>query len=148
VDAVYQNLHSLPQEDLMPDADALLPLVGWPLLPLPDARGELHYPALEHSVRESIRVILSTRPGEQLMRPTFGGGLANYLNEPNTLTTRGRIRDLITEALERWEKRLLLDRVDVEEVAEQPSHIRVEIAYRLRRTGLPQQVGLTMELGR
>ena len=131
----------------MPDTDALVPLVGWPLLPLPDGRGELHYPTLERSVRESIQVILSTRPGEQLMRPTFGGGLANFLTEPNTLTTRGRIRDLISAALERWEKRIILDRVDVEEVAEQPSHIQVEIAYRLRRTGIPQQVGLTIALG-
>jgi hypothetical protein len=47
----------------------------------------------------------------------------------------------------RWEPRLLLDRVDVDEVADRPAHVRVEIAYRLRRTGLPQKVGLTMEVG-
>lgn len=43
------------------------PLLGWPLFPLPDEHGRLDWPDLEASVRQSIRVILSTRPGEQLM---------------------------------------------------------------------------------
>ena len=122
------------------------PLVGWPLLPLPDARGQLNYPTLEESVRQSIRVILATRPGEQLMRPTFGAGLEEFLHEPSTLTTRRRIRDLIAESLERWEPRITVSRVDVAEVADQPTQLRVEIGYQLRRTGAPQEMGLTVVL--
>jgi phage baseplate assembly protein W len=122
------------------------PLVGWPLLPLPDANGELRYPSLEDSVRQSIQVILRTQPGEQLMRPAFGAGLSRFLQEPNTLTTRRRIRDLIAESLENWERRVIVDRIEVVEVPEEPTHIRVEIAYRLRRTGAAQQIGLTMML--
>ena len=56
--------------------------IGWPLLPVPDANGQLHYPSLAQSVRELIQVLLSTRPGEQLMRPGFGAGLENLLTEP------------------------------------------------------------------
>ncbi|WP_248595551.1 GPW/gp25 family protein [Candidatus Accumulibacter phosphatis] len=47
------------------------PLIGWPLFALPDEHGRLDWPDLEASVRQGIRVILSTRPGEQLMRPEF-----------------------------------------------------------------------------
>lgn len=122
------------------------PLIGFPLLPLPDANGQLHYPTLETSVRQSIQVILQTKPGEQLMRAEFGAGLENFLHEPNTLTIRRRIRDHITDALTRWEPRILLDRVEVEEVAEQPTHLRIEIWYRLKRTGVSQRVGLTLQL--
>jgi hypothetical protein len=122
------------------------PLLGWPLFALPDETGRLDYPALEDSVRQLIRVILSTRPGEQLMRPDFGGGLDTLLNEPNTLATRRRIRDLVQEALGRWERRILLDRVEAWEVDGEPSHVRVEIAYRLARTGAPAQMGLTLQL--
>jgi len=57
------------------------PLLGWPLFPLPDEHGRLDWPDLEASVRQSIRVILSTRPGEQLMRPEFGAGLDRLLQE-------------------------------------------------------------------
>jgi len=120
--------------------------VNWPLLGLPDSDGKLSYPTLEESVRQSIKVILQTRPGERLMRPTFGGGLERYLHEANSLTTRRQIRDLITESLSRWESRILLDRVDVWEVQERPDTVRIEIVYRLRRNNLSQQMGITLEL--
>jgi phage baseplate assembly protein W len=125
---------------------AVRPLIGWPLFAQPDEYGRLGYPDLETSVRQVIRVILSTRPGEQLMRPDFGGGLDTLLNEPNTLTTRRRIRDLVQDALTRWERRILLDRVEVWEVVGEPSHVRVEVAYRLARTGALAQMALTVQL--
>ena len=53
--------------------------IGWPLLPLPDANGALAWPDLARSVREQIQVLLSTQPGEQLMRPAFGAGLERLL---------------------------------------------------------------------
>ena len=122
------------------------PLIGWPLMPLPDARGTLNYPTLEESVRQSIQVILRTRPGEQLMRPRFGGGLERFVNEQNTIATRRRIRELITEALGRWEPRIILDRVEVTEHPDRPTHVRVVIGYRLRRTGAVEQIGFSMNL--
>jgi phage baseplate assembly protein W len=122
------------------------PLLGWPLLPLPDEHGQLDWPDLARSVRESIRIILSTRPGEQLMRPEFGGGLDRLLHEPNTIATRRQMRDLVREALGRWERRILLDAVEVWEVPQQPSQVRVEIAYRLARTGAPAAMNVTVQL--
>jgi phage baseplate assembly protein W len=122
------------------------PLIGWPLLAVPDADGRLAYPTLAASVRQMIEVILRTRPGEQLMRPEFGAGLETMLHEPNTLTTRARMRDLIADSLDRWERRIVVDRVDVREVADRPSHVRVEIGYRVRRTGAAEQLGVTVEM--
>ena len=123
------------------------PSLGWPLLPLPDEYGRINYPTLEESVRQSIEVILSTRPGEQLMHPEFGAGLSNFLAQPNTLPTRAGIRDAVQSSLSRWEDRIVVDRIEVMEVPASPSYVRVEIAYRLRRTGQPLQLGLTMDLG-
>jgi phage baseplate assembly protein W len=122
------------------------PLIGWPLFALPDEHGRLGYPDLADSVRQLIRIILSTRPGEQLMRPDFGAGLELLLHEPNTLATRRQIRDRVQGALERWERRILLDRVEVWEVETEPTHVRVEIAYRLARNGTPGALGLTVQL--
>jgi uncharacterized protein len=122
------------------------PLLGWPLFALPDDHGQLAYPGLEDSVRQLIRVILSTRPGEQLMRPDFGGGLESLLNEPNTLATRRRIRDLVQDAVTRWEPRVILEGIEVWEVADAPDQVRVDIAYRLARTGAPTRMGLTVQL--
>lgn len=120
--------------------------VGWPLLPVPDAAGRLHFPEPAESVRQTIRAVLLTRRGERLMRPRFGAGLQEFLHEPNTLTTRRRVRDRITEALSRWERRIVVDRVEVWEVPDEPSHLRVEIQYRLLRTGVAEQMGIVLEL--
>jgi phage baseplate assembly protein W len=122
------------------------PLLGWPLLPLPDEHGTLGWPDPATSVRDQIRVILSTRPSEQLMRSEFGGGLDRLLHEPNTVATRRRIRDLVHDSLTRWEKRILLDGVEVWEVAGAPSQVRVEIAYRLARTGAPGAMNVSVQL--
>ena len=120
------------------------PPLGWPLLPVPDADGCLQWGSLADSVRQTVQVILATRPGEQLMHSEFGAGLADFLHEPNTLTTRRRLRDAVTAALTRFEPRILLDRVDVREVPGRASELRVEVAYRLRRTGAPAQLGATV----
>jgi phage baseplate assembly protein W len=122
------------------------PPITWPLLPVPDANGQLTYPTLEASVRQLIQVVLRTRPGEQLMRPEFGAGLESYLHEPNTIVTRRRLRDLIVASLDKWEPRILVDRIDVREVDDEPSQIRIELGYRIRRTGQMQQMGVTLKL--
>jgi len=127
-------------------AEIVRPLLGWPFLPLPDEQGGIDWPGLEQSVREGIRIILSTGPGEQLMRADFGAGLDRLLHESNTLATRRQIRDWVQDALTRWERRILLDGVEVWEVPGQPSHVRVEIAYRLARNGTPGAMNVTLQL--
>lgn len=122
------------------------PLIGWPLLPLPDDNGALVWPDLATSVRDGIRVILSTRPSEQLMRPEFGGGLDRLLHAPNTVATRREMRDLVNDALGQWERRILLDGVEVWEVEANASQVRVEIAYRLARTGEPAAMNVSVDL--
>lgn len=121
--------------------------LSWPLLGAPDAHGRLAFPTYEDSVRDMIRVILLTRPGEQLMHPEFGAGLGRFVHQPNTIETRRRLRDLVLEALQTWEPRIAVDEVAVEEVPDQPTAVRVDIAYQLRRTGQRVQLGLTMTLG-
>lgn len=121
------------------------PPIGFPLLPRPDAEGRIAWPTLAESVEQQIRVILLTRPGEQLMRADFGAGLADFLHEPNNLTTQRRLRDAIGEALARWEKRIVVDDIAVGDVPGHAARIRVEIAYRLRRTGAARRAGLTLD---
>jgi phage baseplate assembly protein W len=120
---------------------------GWPLLPYPDQNGQIDYPTPEESVRQQIRVILSTSPGEQLLRPGFGAGLDVFLQEPSTVETWRAIQDRVKDALARWEPRILVDRVDVGAVENAPAAVRVQIHYRLRLTGAASRVGLTLELG-
>lgn len=122
--------------------------IGWPLLPAPDTSGRLRYPTtLDLSVRDRIRVILSVRPGELMFHPDFGAGLDVLIHQPNTLQLRRDVVDRIKESLRRWEPRIGVDRVDVEEVEWAPTQLRVKISYHLRRTGRAQTLAMTLETG-
>lgn len=120
--------------------------ICWPFLPVPQA-GRLVFPSLEQSVRDSIRIILMTRPGEQLMRPRYGAGLENFLDEGNTIALRAQIQFAIMQNLQNYENRITVDAVDVDPVAGAPDEVQVQIHYRLLRTNATQQLGLTMQLG-
>ena len=61
--------------------------LGW-AFPLGfDASGSVGLAALEQDVRQAIRIILGTTPGERVMRPDFGAGLDDFLFEPASATT-------------------------------------------------------------
>lgn len=129
------------------DARPRPPAIGWPLLPFPDENGVLGYPAaLAESVRQQLQVILSTRPGEQLMRPGFGAGLTEFLGEPDTIATRRRIYDRVQETVLRWEPRVEIDRIEVTDLPGRPGWLRIELGYRLRRTGEIGTLGVNLEL--
>jgi hypothetical protein len=80
------------------------------------------------------------------MRPDWGAGLEDFTHEPNTVTTQRRIRDRVLSELNRWEPRIVLDDVAVSTVPNEPGRVRVEILYRLRRTGAGRRTGLTLDL--
>jgi phage baseplate assembly protein W len=120
--------------------------ISWPFLPVP-RNGKLNFTSLEQSVRDSIRIILTTRPGEQLMAPLFGAGLQNFLDEGNVVAIRRQIQTAIVDSLQAYESRILVDNVDVETVLNSPSQLHIRISYRLLRTNTPQQIGISMKGG-
>src|SRR3712207_3292490 len=87
---------------------------GLSFAPRVGADGRLAWSVGEDNVRESIRLILLTEPGERLMREEFGCGLRRFLFEPNTVTTRELIRQRIVQAIGRWEPRVAVEEVRVE----------------------------------
>ena len=132
---------------MIPEGRAPSPPIGWPLLPTPDDRGELAYPsALAESVRQQLQVILSTRPGEQLMRPDFGAGLTEFLGQSDTVATRQRVHDRVSDAIGKWEPRVEVSRIEVDDLPGRPGWLRIEIGYRLRRTGDVMTLGVNLEL--
>ncbi len=121
------------------------PPLGWPLLAVP-RNGTLSYPSLNESIKQYIKILFLTRKGELLMRPQFGAGLAEFLHQPNVMETRYRIQRTILQELEVWEHRIEVNRVDVWE-EDRPDRVRIEIDYRIKRTGEETSTHITMKLG-
>ena len=123
------------------------PALGWPLLPVPDESGSLAWPDLDTSIRQTIRTILMTRPGERLLDRRFGAGLSEFIHEPNSILTRRRIRDAVQKTLIRYEPRIRLGAVEVEPDGERAEKVRIRIDYQVLRTGAPGSLGIAMTLG-
>ena len=100
----------------------------------------------ETNVRESIRIILLTDERERLRLPEFGGGLARYLFEPNTATTRQLIRDRIQRALAEWEARIRVESVVVDPDPNDSEAAIATITYRLVATRVLERVSLNVAL--
>jgi phage baseplate assembly protein W len=108
--------------------------------------GRVAWSAGEVNVREAVRVLLLTEPGERLSLPDFGGGLGLFLFEPNTVTTRHSIQDRIVKALARWEPRVVVESVTVEADPADPQSALATITYRLVATQARERVGLSVTL--
>ena len=105
---------------------------GWafPIRPGPD--GRLAMVEDEDAVRNSIFLILSTAPGERLMRPDFGCGIHDLVFQANTVALRGEVEVRVREALVRWEQRIDVLDVRAETAPAEPSQLLIRIDYRLR----------------
>src|SRR5437868_3060275 len=79
-----------------------------------DSAGGVQEAAGVAKVEASIRVILGTQYGERLMRPTFGCNLKSLAFAPNNDTTANLARYYVTEGLRRWEPRIEVFQVLVE----------------------------------
>ena len=66
-------------------------------------------------LRQSIETILNTRIGTRVMRPEFGSELPELVAAPMNPETDLRIYAATIDALTRWEPRLLMQNVQIEE---------------------------------
>lgn len=109
--------------------------------------GRVAWSSGAQNVRESIQIILQTSLQERIMRPSFGGGLEQFLYEPNTLATRTQIENRTRRALARWEPRAVVEEVSAETASDEPSAVLLTVVYTIRDTGTREQVRLTLDLG-
>ena len=98
------------------------------------------------NVRESVRIVLTTEPGERPARPLFGAGLGRFLGEPNSASTWRLIRDRVERALADWEPRVRVESVEAGPDPDDPGAATVAITYRLVATGGRARLGLTVPL--
>ena len=94
-----------------------------------NARGEIALSDGERDIGESIRIILSTQPGERVMRPTFGCRAHELLFEPRDVATETLLRQYVVEALTMWEPRIEILAVKVFTEDDLDGAIFAEVEY-------------------
>ncbi len=84
-------------------------------------------------IQSSIGILLSTLPGERVMRPDYGAGMERLLFEPFNLTLRTYLEQLVERAILLHEPRVILHSVNLEAVPLE-GFIRIEVAYTIAGT--------------
>lgn len=64
-------------------------------------------------VKSAVRMILSTRPGERVMLPTFGSDLHRIPFEQNDFLVESLVRRATVEAIQRWEPRANVEKFEI-----------------------------------
>jgi len=84
-------------------------------------------------VRDLIEQILLSAPGERVMRPDFGSGVAQLVFAPDSVELAGATQILVQGALQRWLSEVAsILAVRVETV---DSELRVTVQYQRLRDG-------------
>jgi phage baseplate assembly protein W len=106
---------------------------GWAFPIKPNAKGGLSWSSGPDRIEDAIWIVLGTSLGERIMRPNFGAGANDYVFQPNSAVMRTRLASDIREALTKWEPRIDLVAVAVNEGSE-PNQVLASIDYKIRTT--------------
>ena len=101
-----------------------------------DQRGRTAECDDERYARELIEAVLFTAPGERVMRPDFGSGLAQLVFAPNSPELAAATQMLLQGALTQW----LSDLIAVQrvEVTADDEALRVTVVYTLTGDDAPR----------
>ncbi len=101
----------------------------------------------EHAaVRQSILLLLSTAPGERVMRPDYGCDLQQLVFSPNDATTHGLAIYYVRRALQRWEPRIEILRIDAAASQADPGRMDIMLEYRMRKTAARENLMISVSL--
>jgi phage baseplate assembly protein W len=125
-----------------PDLDAQDEFAGLSIA----ATGGIEMVEEKDSVRQAIFLLLSTIPGERVMRPDYGCDLYKLIFAPNDQTTAGLAIHYVKQAIERWEKRVEILYLDAYNDRQNQEKLNIVMEYRLRAMQTIDQLNFSLHL--
>jgi phage baseplate assembly protein W len=111
-----------------------------------DIRGGVAMVEGRASVRQAIFLLLTTRPGERVMRPDYGCELYRVAFMNNDDTTAGLAIHWVRVALLRWEPRIEILSLDANRNPEVAELLDVTLEYRVKLTLQGDQLRFSVPL--
>ncbi|WP_114649089.1 GPW/gp25 family protein [Pseudothauera hydrothermalis] len=98
---------------------------------------------LDH-IRQSILDILTTYPGERIMRPEYGCRLRDLIDRPVNAQWLADLYYEVAVAVQRWEPRVIIQRVAAQ--TPRPGHVVLDLALRLKAAPQPQTLRVEVSI--
>lgn len=101
----------------------------------------------DDAIRQSLIILMSTTPGERVMRPSYGCDLRRLLFAPNDETTAGLAIHYVRRAIERWEPRVEIRSVDAApDDSGIDGRLSIVLEYEVRATRRPGRIVQPLDL--
>ena len=98
------------------------------------ASGRIAMSEFEQDIRESIRIILSTAPGERVMRPDFGCGIHDLAFAPISRATLGLFESRVRDSIIQFESRIEIVSLDFDTSEARNGRLIINFKFRVRET--------------
>jgi uncharacterized protein len=85
-------------------------------------------------IEQSLTILLSTRPGERVMRPDYGCALDDIMFEPANTSLLTYIKDIISKAILYYEPRVQLRSIDISNEGLLSGMVLIELDLIVRST--------------
>jgi phage baseplate assembly protein W len=116
---------------MTPDSKRAFLGVGWTYPVCVDA-GRTGTAAYDEDIRQAIRIIMGTNPGERVMRPDFGSGLLGLVFEPGGPELVATTQHLVQGSLQQELGHLIA--VESVQVSQDEGVFSVDVRYVALRT--------------
>ncbi len=109
--------------------------IGWKFPPTFDRQSKsVTLVSEEEDIRESLFILLSTRPGERTMQPAYGCDLSVLNFESINEGLVNNAKEIISSAVLHFEPRVFLDDVNVSTGRMYDGVLEISLSYRVRKT--------------
>ena len=100
---------------------------------------------IERLVKQNVKMILLTFPGERIMFPNFGVGIQSYLFEMQNAGVGGQIRTAVATQLNRWLPSVNLLAISTSQPESNPNTLAIRIEYQIDFLGTKDFLDLLFE---
>lgn len=109
--------------------------IGWKFPPTFDKQTKsIEMISEENDIKESLLILLSTRPGERVMRPEYGCDTKTLMFNTINTTNLNFLASVIEKAIKFYEPRILLDNIDISTKDILDGKLMIDIQYTVRTT--------------
>lgn len=88
----------------------------------------------EEDIKESLRILMETKPNERVMQPDFGCGLKSLVFESINPSSLTMIKDTIRRAVLFFEPRIDLEDIEIDEKQAYEGLLTIKLVYTVRTT--------------
>lgn len=97
-------------------------------------------------VRQNLKNLILTSPGERIMDPEFGVGIKRFLFENKTVATTNTIRSALTVQINKYMPFVSIVSIEFADDEQEPNLLGIAITYFITPTSTTDQLRLSFNL--